>query len=304
VAQLLDQIDPVLEYLFLRINPRYPALRSDVARLALLHAHGGIYHDESIAPADLAGFHKVGNELKTADAVFQLQGPARGPNRGTWRAVNTDIAVSRRLSSVTHGLLRVIKCRLLQQLRLVEMGSAHADQSSKNLFWAGSQTVVDFVQQMYTDVQWEEDRDLDGSNRTAPYVRAKALRGNESFSAFFWPFQRTGEILEYSKRHGSDGQHWSVVKDELLFLPRHKDEPLPPLLGSVDTWPQSKGECAVSKVLQLHEKVGRSSTAWEDVHGLASPRENDDVAVWSGKEWAQLMQQLSARMGKELGLQR
>ena len=59
VARLLDHIDPTLEYLFKRINPKYPALRADVAKLALLHAHGGIVHDESTAPSDLKGFQKV-----------------------------------------------------------------------------------------------------------------------------------------------------------------------------------------------------------------------------------------------------
>ena len=287
VARLLDHIDPALEYLFKRINPKYPALRADVAKLALLHAHGGIVHDESTAPSDLKGFQKVAEELGSRDAVLQLQGPARGPNRGTWRAVNTNMAVSRRLSEITHGLLRVTKCRLLQQLRLVEEGSAQANESSHNLFWVGAQTLVDFVQETFPDVEWRNDMDIDGKKRVAPFVRAHGLRSNESYTAFYWPFKRTNEMRELSKLRARTLQHWSQVKDELLFSPRPDDEPLPSRLGSVDDWPKSKDECAVSQVL---DSLGwpRPNQAGKR-HGLMIPGPNDDPSLWSGKDkWALL----------------
>jgi mannosyltransferase OCH1-like enzyme len=63
---------------------RIPACRSDVARLVLLHQHGGLYVDLHAAPGDPARLRTVIDRLVTAELVIFDESADRENDRHTW----------------------------------------------------------------------------------------------------------------------------------------------------------------------------------------------------------------------------
>ena len=205
-ARVVGQIDPTLAYLYGRISPHFPAMRADLARLRFLHAYGGIYHDASVLFRSLTSFCEVIDELADHDGVFQ-----RHDQYG--RVGNTNLAISRRGGTLTHDLLMLTKCRMLQQLQLFEAGAINVSESGKIMFNCGVEAVVDVVKTGADAPLQPPD-----NNKRVVYGR---WRSGESFAALYWDAHRHPEFYGFYNHRGknySAGQstHWSKTREPLF----------------------------------------------------------------------------------------
>jgi len=74
IAELLSVYDNELCDLYLRINPRYAALLSDIGRFIILYNYGGIYHDLKFIPK--LKFIDELNYLESQYAIIGEQHPS------------------------------------------------------------------------------------------------------------------------------------------------------------------------------------------------------------------------------------
>lgn len=78
IAELLSGYDADLRDLYLRVNPYYASLLSDIGRFIILYKYGGIYHDLKFLPKNR--FYKKLDLLKNDFAIIGEQHPKQ-PHR-------------------------------------------------------------------------------------------------------------------------------------------------------------------------------------------------------------------------------
>jgi mannosyltransferase OCH1-like enzyme len=199
VGRLLHQINPDLPAIFDRIA--IPACRSDIARLVLLHAHGGMYVDAHTSTNNFVSLTRIMEYLTTRELI--IFDKHRDSKEGGDKSIVNGAMAARRHSPALRSVISDVVDNLLQHERAEAASDVYVPY---NIFvitgpWALCTTLFTHVGVGMT---------LKPQFESAVHVEALGTEASQ------WPFV-------FYKYYGyrEEGRHWSERQAvERLFHPR------------------------------------------------------------------------------------
>jgi len=200
VHQLLALHDAELAHIYSRINPQFPALLADVARVALMLRFGGVYNDVSYRFKDVGALCSMLRLLRRYDAVFETH-----PKEPRMR--NTNMAAARPNLDVFRDCLLLMKRELALRLRLQAAGAARDAESGRVLYGIGSRTLIRLVTN-------------NGTMRLGAHGAAEGVYGSGRMRVMRW-----GRLLSWDRAFkrrvnanvtSGEDVHWSRLQRPLF----------------------------------------------------------------------------------------
>tara|TARA_B110000285_G_C14957134_1_gene529775 strand:- start:158 stop:853 length:696 start_codon:yes stop_codon:yes gene_type:complete len=141
IVELLTKYDVELRYLFLSINPNYPALLADIGRYIILYNYGGVYHDLKCVTSNIEFVDFLQKSHNNGITFIAEQRPG-----DQVRVRNTNICALIKHHRLLDKILKNLKTRLLVAFKDNAFGSKHVSyigsESYRDTFYENESTTI------------------------------------------------------------------------------------------------------------------------------------------------------------------